>query len=659
MSIRKYGRNAVATTVLAATTILGIGAAPQAFAEAAAPSIDDQLKVCAANTNVAVALDLSTDEAEFGVQREAVIKLINSLKEGNATAFSVITVDGDVVGTHTFNLPEQADEALKFVAASQATNSGKEAVWDKVLTAAHSIEGLDAVAVFSGARIDSAFDAPASVLRNAGVAVVPVSVAAAPSNTGVDTRPTEDVVAPAPTTAEEVVEDETTAKETSTDKTTEAKPTKDNKPSSETKAPSSTKSPEKSSTTSDAPVSEPTTNNTAPTNGNTAPTGGNTAPTGGNTAPTAGNTAPTGGNTAPTVSTPAPSNGGGGLLGGGLGGVIDTGKKIVGDIIGGGGGGNLIDTGKKIVGDIIGGGGGGNLIDTGRKLIGDFLGNGGLGNALGTIRNFLPISATTSALAGSTDPVVVLENAKATGLIDANGNWDAAAINTQLVEKGLSDENGVLNVEAVADALDAPQIVEADGTFNTEAVAELFSDKDLSVLFGAGETSSIGLVNASVTAPGVTEEEATQALPKALENTNVEAVLNSENGDEALKAVVGLGAVATDAEDRGIELTEAVDEIATTVEDTADVTVNEAADEQLPDATGYVYAPTAEEAYLAIGSAFGEACDTEIVEAPKTESAKEESRSVLASTGANVVALAGFGLLSALGAGFVIARRNK
>ena len=634
MYIRKYGRNAVATTVLAATTILGAGVAPQAFAETVTPSIEDQLKVCVANTNVAVALDLSTDDTDFSVQREAVIKLINSIKEGNATAFSIVTVDGDVVETHTFNLPEQADEALKFVAATQATNSGKVAVWDKVLTAAHGIQGLDAVAVFSGARIDSAFDAPASVLRNAGVAVVPVAVAAAPSNTGVDTRPTETVVAPAPATTEKVVEKETTVKETTTVKTTEAKPTKENKPSSEAKAPSSTKSSEKPSTTSSAPVVN------KPTAGNTAPTGGNNAPTGGNTAPTVDNTIPTGGNTAPSVNnsvptTAAPSTGGtGGLLGGGVGDLLSTGKQIFDTVTGGGGAGDLISTGKQIFDTVTG------------------------GQGLGGLLKFLPGSVTTSALAGSTDPVVVLENAKATGLIDEAGNWNADAINAQLVEKGFVDEAGVLKADAVAEALEAPQIVEADGTFNVEEVANLFSDKDLSPLLGAGDTSSIALVSASIATPAVDSEASVQVLDEALASTDVVAVYESDKGDAGIRELAEIGAAVKAAEEQGIDLVAAANESPVT-EDTVEVVSEADSAKQLPDATGHVYAPTAEEAYLAIGSAFSEACDTEIVEAPKTEPAKEESRPVLASTGANVVALAGFGLLSALGAGFVIARRNK
>ena len=69
MSIRNYGRNAVATTVLATTALLGAGVAPQALAETATPSIEDQLKVCVANTNVAVAIDLATDESDFKVQK--------------------------------------------------------------------------------------------------------------------------------------------------------------------------------------------------------------------------------------------------------------------------------------------------------------------------------------------------------------------------------------------------------------------------------------------------------------------------------------------------------------------------------------------------------------------------------------------------------------
>ena len=654
MSIRKHGRSAVATTVLAATTILGAGVAPQAFAETVTPSIEDQLKVCAANTNVAVALDLSTDDADFSVQREAVIKLINSIKEGNATTFSIVTVDGDVVETYTFNLPEQADEALKFVAATQATNSGKAAVWDKVLTAAHGIEGLDAVAVFSGARIDSAFDAPASVLRNAGVAVVPVAVVAAPSNTGVDTRPTETVVAPAPATTEKVVKKETTAKETTTVKTTEAKPTKENKPSSEAKAPSSTKSSEKPSTTSSAPVVN------EPTAGNTAPTGGNTAPTGGNTAPTVDNTIPTGGNTAPSVNAPAPttaapSTGGtGGLLGGGLGGFLDTGKKIFDTVTGGGGTGDLLSTGKQIFDTVTSGGGTGDLLSTGKQIFDTVTGGQGLGGLL----KLLPSSVTTSALAGSTDPVVVLENAKATGLIDEAGNWNTDAINAQLVEKGFIDEAGVLKADAVAEALEAPQIVEADGTFNVEEVANLFSDKDLSPLLGAGDTSSITLVSASIATPAVDSETAVQVLDETLASTDVAAVYESDKGDAGIKELAEIGAAVKFAEEQGIDLVAAANEAPAT-EDTVEVVSAADSDKQLPDAMGHVYAPTAEEAYLAIGSAFGEACDTEIVEAPKTESAKEESRSVLASTGANVAALAGFGLLSALGAGFVIARRNK
>ena len=330
-----------------------------------------------------------------------------------------------------------------------------------------------------------------------------------------------------------------------------------------------------------------------------------------------------------------------------------------------GGAGNLLNIGKELLGNLGAGGGLGDIVNQGSKILGDLFKGGGLpdiGSLLNMGKSFLGLSATTSALAGSTDPAVVLENAKATGLIDANGNWDANAISAQLIEKGLADENGVVNAVAIAEALDAPQIVEADGTVNTEEVANLFADKDLSPLLGAGETSSIGLVNASaVTLPGVDAEAANAVLDTVLEGTNVEAVLDSEQGDTGVKAIVAAAAVEAKAEAENITIQEAADQVvaeAGMAEEVETETLKDEGEKTLPDAKDHVYVATAEEAYQAIGTAFGKACDTEIVEAP-VEEKKEEARPVLASTGANVAALAGFGLLSALGAGFVIARRNK
>ena len=660
MSIRNYGRNAVATTVLATTALLGVGVAPQALAETATPSIEDQLKVCVANTNVAVAIDLAADENDFEVQKEAVAKLIAALKSGNTTALSLITVDGDKTETRAFNLPEQTDEALKFVADLQATHSGKPAVWDKVLTAAHGIEGLNAVAVFSGDRIDASFDAPASVLRGAGVAVVPVAIASASSDA--EAKPSEQ----APATSEKADEKETKSSESKPTKE-ETKPTKDqakpsaskptkqeskptkqeSKPTKQESKPSASKPTKEQSKPS---VSKPTKEQSKPTTAAPAPKPSKPA-----TPPTTQNPAPTTAAPAPSQpSNPAPSKPGGGL------------GDLVGDLANGGGK-DLLNKGKGLLDNFTKGGGVGDIVNKGSKLLGDlFKGGGGLPDFGGMIKdfgkNFLNGSATTAALAGSTDPAVVLENAKATGLIDANGNWDANAISAQLVERGLADENGVINAAAIAEALDAPQIVEADGTVNTEEVANLFADKDLSPLLGAGETSSIGLVNASaVTLPGVDTETANAVLDTTLAGTNVEAVIDSEQGDTGVKAIVVAAAVEAKAEAENITIQEAADQVvaeAGMAEEVETETLKDEGEKTLPDAKDHVYVATAEEAYQAIGTAFGKACDTEIVEAP-VEKKKEEARPVLASTGANVAALAGFGLLSALGAGFVIARRNK
>ena len=652
MSIRNYGRNAVATTVLATTALLGIGVAPQALAETATPSIEEQLQVCAADTNVAVAIDLATDENDFEIQKESIVKLVTALKDGNATTLSLITVDGDVVDTHAFNLPEQNDAVLKFIEDLQATHSGKPAVWDKVLTAARGIEGLNAVAVFSGERIDTSFDAPASVLRDAGVTVVPVAIASASSEA--EAKPSEKAPAPsekAPTKESKPTKENKTSesKPSKENKTSESKPTKESKPSASKPTKESKPSASKPTKENKPSASKPTKENkptaskptTAP-----APVGNQPA-----TPPAGGNTPPTTMAPAPAPSKPATPPAGG--TGGGLGDVI----------------GDVVNIGKDLVGDFVGNGGLGDIFDKGSKVIGGFL-NGGLpdiGGLLDFGKNLIGVSATTSALAGSTDPVVILENAKATGLIDANGNWDENAISSQLAEKGLVDENGVVNTTAVAEALNAPQIVNADDTINVEEVAHLFADKDLSPLLGTEEASSIGLINAStVTLPGVEAEEANAALDTALAGTNIAGVIEEDQGDVNVKSIVAAAAVEAKAEAENIEIQEAVDRVVAEASVTEEVveaeTVNAANEDAkpLPDAEGHVYVATSDEAYREIGAVFGEACDTEIVEPSVVEQPKkEESRPVLASTGANVAALAGFGLLSALGAGFVITRRNK
>ena len=659
MSIRNFSRRTVATTTLAATAFLGTGVAPQAFAqETTTPDVADVLKVCSASTNVAVALDLGAD---LDLQKAAVIKLIDSLSEGNAADFTLIVANGAAVDKITYNLPEDKAKAVDFVRTLEGISATLPADWDAILTSAHGVEGLDAVAVLSGSRVDTAFDAPASVLRDKGVAVIPVGIGAqspAEKDAGTETK-----VAPAPSSADK-------PKESDKETTSEAKPksstpkatTSAAKPKSSSKETTSVAKPKSSApkaTTSAAkpkPSSKATTSAAKP-----KPSKATTSaakPSSANTKPTAGNPAPSSAAPAPA---PKPSDGGKDILGG----VIDTGKAILGDVISNGGGAEIIDKGKKVVKDFTEGGGVADVVDKGKDLIGKFKDSGGINGLIDFGKSILPISATTSALAGTTDQELVLEYVKDTGLVDTEGNWNTEVFNAQLAEKGLVDANGAVNAVAVADALGAPQVVNADGTFNATELADLFSTVDLSGLLGAGDVAPVSLVSASVATPGVLEEDGVEVLPQALASTNVGAVVDSAKGDVAVKDYVLVAAADTSLQEQGNGVTlESV--LSETVVEDAAKTEESVEPTERADAKGFVNVSTAEEAFETIGSAFGDACDVEVVkEDEPSETAapepaeKEESRSVLAATGASVMALAGFGLLSVIGAGFVISRRKK
>ena len=646
MSIRNFSRRTVATTTLAATAFLGTGAAPQAFAqETTTPDVADVLKVCSASTNVAVALDLGAD---LDLQKAAVIKLIDSLSEGNAADFTLIVANGAAVDKITYNLPEDKAKAVDFVRTLEGISATLPADWDAILTSAHGVEGLDAVAVLSGSRVDTAFDAPASVLRDKGVAVIPVGIGAqspAEKDAGTETK-----VAPAPSSADK-------PKESDKETTSEAKP-KSSTPKATTSA-AKPKSSSKETTSAAKPKSSaPKATTSAAKPKPSKATTSAAKPSSANTKPTAGNPAPS--STAPAPA-PKPSDGGKDILGG----VIDTGKAILGDVISNGGGAEIIDKGKKVVKDFTEGGGVADVVDKGKDLIGKFKDSGGINGLIDFGKSILPISATTSALAGTTDQELVLEYVKDTGLVDTEGNWNTEVFNAQLAEKGLVDANGAVNAVAVADALGAPQVVNADGTFNATELADLFSTVDLSGLLGAGDVAPVSLVSASVATPGVLEEDGVEVLPQALASTNVGAVVDSAKGDVAVKDYVLVAAADTSLQEQGNGVTlESV--LSETVVEDAAKTEESVEPTERADAKGFVNVSTAEEAFETIGSAFGDACDVEVVkedEPSETDALepaeKEESRPVLAATGASVMALAGFGLLSVIGAGFVISRRKK
>lgn len=645
MTIRKHGRNVVATTTLATTALLGAGVAPYALAqETTAPTVFEQLKVCADSTNFAVALDLGATPANLEIQKTAIVDLIESLAKGNSATFTLIGSDGQSVEKNTFDLPADKEKALDFVRALEPIDATEESSWDNILTATHGIEGLDAVAVFSDKNIDNAFDAPASVLKNKGVAVVPVSIGVDAGDDVVEKeKPVVETTAQATESKKESTNSSTSSSQaTSTTSAQEetTKPTTSKAKPSKAPSNSSTTANESATSSADKPSSAQNPTTSAPKN---------TSPA--TSAPSA-TSAPLPATSAPATSAPAPSAGDG-LLGD----VIDAGKDIVGGLIGSGGGGSIIDAGKDIVGGLMGGGGAGDIISKGSEIVGGLLSGGGSG-AKGIIDAgmvLLPISATTSALAGTTDQEIVLEYAKDTGLVDAEGNWDADAINTQLVEKGLADKVGIVNPVAVANALDAPQIVAEDGSFDAAGLASFFSTKDLSILLGAGETSSLNLVSASVAVPGIVEEDGIAVLPQALASTDVASVVNSDKGDEGLKDIVLLAAADTVAEEQGTDL---VDD---GVVETSEVVGNDVADTVRPDATGLVRVSDSEEAFEAIGAAFADACDIEIGESDKKESVSEDSgeRPELASTGVNVAGLIGVGAALLLGAGLVFFRREN
>lgn len=667
MSIRNYGRRTVATTTLAATAFLGTGVAPQAFAQETTTSdVADVLKVCAASTNVAVALDLGAD---LDLQKAATIKLIDSLSEGNAADFTLIVANGAAVDKITYNLPEDKEKAVDFIHSLEGISATLPADWDAILTSAHGVEGLDAVAVFSGSRVDTAFDAPASVLRDKGVTVIPVGIGAqSPAEKATETK-----VAPAPSSADKPEE---TVKETTSEskpKSSDSKATSAAKPkSSDSKATTSVAKPKSSTSEATTSAAKPkpsdskaTTSAAKPKSSTSKATTSAAKPSSPAPQPSSANTKPTAGNPAPSSAAPAPapkpSEGGKDILGG----VIDTGKAILGDVISNGGGAEIIDKGKKVVKDFTEGGGVADVVDKGKDLLGKLTNGGGINDLIDFGKSFLPISATTSALAGTTDQELVLEYVKDTGLVDAEGNWNTEVFNAQLVEKGLIDANGAVNAVAVADALGAPQVVNADGTFNATELANLFSTVDLSGLLGAGDIAPVSLVSASVATPGVLEEDGVEVLPQALASTNVGAVVDSAKGDVAVKDYVLVAAADTSLQEQGngvtleSALSETVVEDATKTEESVEPT-------ERADAKGLVNVSTAEEAFETIGSAFGDACDVEVVKEDKPSETttpapaeKEESRPALATTGASVIALAGFGLLSVLGAGFVISRRKK
>ena len=646
MSIRNFSRRTVATTTLAATAFLGTGVAPQAFAqETTTPDVADVLKVCSASTNVAVALDLGAD---LDLQKAAVIKLIDSLSEGNAADFTLIVANGAAVDKITYNLPEDKEKAVDFVRTLEGISATLPADWDAILTSAHGVEGLDAVAVFSGSRVDTAFDAPASVLRDKGVAVIPVGIGAqspAEKDAGTETK-----VAPAPSSADK-------PKESDKETTSEAKP-KSSTPKATTSAAKPKSSSKETTSVAKPKSSAPKATTSAAKPKPSKATTSAAKPSSANTKPTAGNPAPS--STAPAPA-PKPSDGGKDILGG----VIDTGKAILGDVISNGGGAEIIDKGKKVVKDFTEGGGVADVVDKGKDLIGKFKDSGGINGLIDFGKSILPISATTSALAGTTDQELVLEYVKDTGLVDTEGNWNTEVFNAQLAEKGLVDANGAVNAVAVADALGAPQVVNADGTFNATELADLFSTVDLSGLLGAGDVAPVSLVSASVATPGVLEEDGVEVLPQALASTNVGAVVDSAKGDVAVKDYVLIAAADTSLQEQGNGVTlESV--LSETVVEDAAKTEESVEPTERADAKGFVNVSTAEEAFETIGSAFGDACDVEVVkedepsetDAPEPAE-KEESRPVLAATGASVMALAGFGLLSVIGAGFVISRRKN
>lgn len=655
MSIRNFSRRTVATTTLAATAFLGTGVAPQAFAqETTTPDVADVLKVCSASTNVAVALDLGAD---LDLQKATVIKLIDSLSEGNAADFTLIVANGAAVDKITYNLPEDKEKAVDFVRTLEGISATLPADWDAILTSAHGVEGLDAVAVFSGSRVDTAFDAPASVLRDKGVTVIPVGIGAqspAEKDAGTETK-----VAPAPSSADKPKE---SVKET----TSEAKPksstskatTSAAKPKSSSKETTSAAKPKSSAPKATTSAAKPKPSTSKATTSAVKPSSPAPQPTSANTNPTAGNPAPSSAAPAPA---PKPSNGGKDILGD----VVDTGKAILGNVISNGGGAELIDKGKQAAKDFAESGGVADIVDKGKEFVGKLTNGGGINDLIDFGKSFLPASATTSALAGTTDQELVLEYVKDTGLVDAEGNWNIEAFNAQLAEKGLVDANGAVNAVAVADALGAPQVVNADGTFNATELANLFSTVDLSGLLGAGDIAPVSLVSASVATPGVLEEDGVEVLPQALASTNVGAVVDSAKGDTAVKDYVLVAAADTSLQEQGngVTLESALSE--TVVEDAAK-TEESVEPTERADAKGFVNVSTAEEAFETIGSAFGDACDVEVVKEDEPSETttpapaeKEESRPALAATGASVIALAGFGLLSVLGAGFVIARRKK
>lgn len=654
MSIRNFSRRTVATTTLAATAFLGTGVAPQAFAQETTTSdVADVLKVCAASTNVAVALDLGAD---LDLQKAATIKLIDSLSEGNAADFTLIVANGAAVDKITYNLPEDKEKAVDFIRSLEGISATLPADWDAILTSAHGVEGLDAVAVFSGSRVDTAFDAPASVLRDKGVTVIPVGIGAqSPAEKATETK-----VAPAPSSADKPKE---SVKET----TSESKPK-----SSDSKATTSVAKPKSSTSEATTSAAKPkpsdskaTTSAAKPKSSTSKATTSAAKPSSPAPQPSSANTKPTVGNSAPSSAAPAPapkpSNGGKDILGD----VVDTGKAILGNVISNGGGAELIDKGKQAAKDFAESGGAADAINKGKELLGNLTNGGNINDLINFGKSFLPASATTSALAGTTDQELVLEYVKDTGLVDAEGNWNIEEFNAQLAEKGLVDANGAVNAVAVADALGAPQVVNADGTFNAAELANLFSTVDLSGLLGAGDVAPVSLVSASVATPGVLEEEGVEVLPQALASTNVGAVVDSVKGDAAVKDYVLVAAADTSLQEQGsgVTLESALSE--TVVEDAAK-TEESVVPTERADAEGLVNVSTADEAFETIGSAFGDACDVEVVKEDEPSETttpapaeKEESRPALAATGASVIALAGFGLLSVLGAGFVISRRKK
>ena len=668
MSIRNYGRRTVATTTLAATAFLGTGVAPQAFAQETTTSdVADVLKVCAASTNVAVALDLGAD---LDLQKAATIKLIDSLSEGNAADFTLIVANGAAVDKITYNLPEDKEKAVDFIRSLEGISATLPADWDAILTSAHGVEGLDAVAVFSGSRVDTAFDAPASVLRDKGVTVIPVGIGAqSPAEKATETK-----VAPAPSSADKPKESvkETTSEAKPKSSTSKATTSAAKPKSSDSKATTSVAKPKSSTSKATTSAAKPkpsdskaTTSAAKPKSSTSKATTSAAKPSSPAPQPSSANAKPTVGNPAPSSAAPAPapkpSNGGKDILGG----IVDTGKAILGNVISNGGGAELIDKGKQAAKDFAESGGAADAINKGKELLGNLTNGGNINDLINFGKSFLPASATTSALAGTTDQELVLEYVKDTGLVDAEGNWNIEAFNAQLAEKGLVDANGAVNAVAVANALGAPQVVNADGTFNATELANLFSTVDLSGLLGAGDVAPVSLVSASVATPGVLEEDGVEVLPQALASTNVGAVVDSAKGDVAVKDYVLVAAADTSLQEQGngVTLESALSE--TVVEDAAK-TEESVEPTERADAKGLVNVSTAEEAFETIGSAFGDACDVEVVKEDKPSETttpapaeKEESRPALAATGASVIALAGFGLLSVLGAGFVISRRKK